>query len=381
MKRWTTATLLLAVCLPVSTGACGSDSRPAATASPAASAPGTEAWDRLLAMAAPGQWRGQGEETVEVWVCRVPAGSTAAEYGQLPLRLDLTAGAVAAAVAPLTAYFDQLSLGAYRPMFMAGGEVDLGPADGPSACVDAVLAAAQGSSAEVVLAVANAEHAEGVSGGMGSGGDPCPSAPPCPAAQSRRYAYVGGNDFHPDWGANPPLDLVAHELGHTVGLVHSGYDPVAAQPYLSGLDVMSNSAAAREVQPERRDAPGTLAVQRLIAGWMAAEDAVWVADAAAGGEIVLAPSSAVDGTRLLLLADGDAVLTIEVLTADGLDAHLPHDGVAVHRVTVSGADVEIEPLVGVPADGLVQPGEQATTAGWRITVGDGWHLTIEAVAA
>ena len=68
----------------------------------------------MLALAAPGQWRGQGEETVEVWVCRVPAGSTAAEYGQLPLRLDLTAAAVAAAVAPLTSYFDQLSLGAYR---------------------------------------------------------------------------------------------------------------------------------------------------------------------------------------------------------------------------------------------------------------------------
>ena len=207
----------------------------------------------LTAIAAEGSWRALGDDSFEVWICHVPGDTTAAIYGGLPLRLPLTPQSVATLVgARVPGYFDTLSHGLYHPTFAAGGEVTLGKDDGPQVCVDrAIAGAAPGTRA--VLVVADAEHGADQPGGFGSGGDPCPARPPCPVGQSRRSAYVGASDFHPDWGAAPPMDLVEHELGHTLGWVHSDADE--AGNYRSGLDVMSNSAAPRAVDPSRRDGP------------------------------------------------------------------------------------------------------------------------------
>ena len=73
-----------------------------------------------------------------------------------------------------------------------------------------------------MLAVADAEHAADQPGGIGSGGDTHRAE--APASAARRWAYVGANDFSADWGDDPPMDLVEHELGHTLGWVHSGTD-------------------------------------------------------------------------------------------------------------------------------------------------------------
>ena len=59
------------------------------------------------------------------------------------------------------------------------------------------------------------------------------------------------------------MDLIEHEIGHALGWPHSGYDESAPNPTQSALDVMSNSAAPRDVHPDRRDGPRHLGCQSV----------------------------------------------------------------------------------------------------------------------
>lgn len=331
-------------------------------------------------------------DVVEVWRCSVPDDSTADLYGGLPMRVDIDTDAVAEILDDdVRSYFVDISHGRYTPSFTSGGEVRLAPSEGYEACVDKALAAS-GDSATVVLAIADAEHAPDRPGGYGSAGSGCVGTPPCPARVSRRYAYVGAADFAPRWGPRPPLDLVEHELGHTLGWTHSGLDVHGT--YLSALDVMSNSAWPRAVDPERRDAPDTIAIHRVVAGWIEATEVRVVDDA---HTVTLVPSNRppVDladdllGTRLMVLrVDATTFLTIEVLTATGFDSHLPADGVAVHRVRVAPEDTSriesIEPLTpssAPPYVDLLRSTASLVADGWTITVVDwdsrGWVVSVE----
>lgn len=335
----------------------------------------TGALASLLASPSAGGWRTAADDPFEVWVCHIPADTTAAIYGGLPLRLPLTPAGVTQAVnVRVSFYFDELSHGQYRPVFSVGGEVTIGADDEPQACVDSAIASA-GAGAEAVLVVADAEHVPDQPGGFGSGGDPCPTETGCPVAVSRRAAYVGASDFGPEWADAPPMDLVEHEIGHTLGWVHSAVDD--AGRYLSGLDVMSNSAAPREVDPARRDAPATLAVNLLLAGWLPADDVVEVASGTV--DTTLAASAGASGTRMIVLdRAGGPMYTIELLTADGLDDHLPVGGVAVHEVDlVEGSIARIVPMIGEPPyTELLQPGGVFRVAGWELTVDADWTVHV-----
>lgn len=329
----------------------------------------------VLATPSAGGARTIGDDHFEVWICHVPVDSTAAIYGGLPLRLELTPQGVTDVVkAAVPAYFDTISHGKYRPVFTAGGEVTIAADEEPQACIDTAIAGA-GDGTEAVLVVADAEHGADQPGGFGSVGDPCPASGACSIATTRRVAYVGASDFHPAWGDNPPMDLVEHEIGHSLGWVHSGID--AAGNYLSGLDVMSNSAAPREMDPIRRNAPATLAINLFLAGWLPADQLIVTAGEVTGK---LAPSNGDGGWRLVLLDAGDDVLyTVELLTADGLNDHLPTDGVAVHSIQiVDGALAPIVPLVGAPPfTELLQPGSDLMVGEWNLTVSEDWNISAQ----
>ncbi|MFZ9627719.1 MAG: hypothetical protein ACO3C1_00045 [Ilumatobacteraceae bacterium] len=332
-------------------------------------------------------------DVIEVWVCDVPADSTAAVYGGLPLRFDLDPAQLAATFDDgVAGYFSSISHLQYTQSFTPGGTVSMGRDDDYVACVDAAIAGAR-LDTTVVLAVATAEHAPGSPGGFGQPGRGCTdrSTGECDVAESRRYAYVGASDFGPQWADNPPLDLVEHELGHTLGWVHSGVDPVSGD-YLSALDVMSNSAAPRDVDRSRRDAPDTLGVHRLVAGWLRGVEVSAVDDAVTA---TLSPSNvwltdvtaAAVGTRLLVLRiDDTSFLTVELFVATGHDSHLPSTGVAVHRVRCRDDDPtvieSIDPITpgGVlPFTDLLQSKGSLTTDGWTIEVvewsDDGWVVS------
>jgi hypothetical protein len=269
----------------------------------------------------------------------------------------------------VTKYFMEISHGAYAPSFRAASTIAVGPSDSPQACVDAALSLAA-DDARGVLVVSDAELAADEPGGFGTMGDEC-AAPPCGASESRRAVFVGASDFHPDWGQRPPMDLLQHELGHALGWPHSGYDPSLAAPHQSGLDVMSNSASPRSVDAERRDAPDTLAVNRVVSGWMdAASVTVLPVAPFPATDIALQPSTAPNGLRLAIVAlPDDRFLAIEWLTDDGFNDHLPAAGAAVHLVEGEGGDRLLTPLVGsAPYLDLLQPGEQLDFDSLRIEV-------------
>ncbi len=339
-----------------------------------ASGPLPVALTDLMATAEGHQWITNGDDLIEVWVCHVPLGSIDSIYGGMQLRLDLTARSVADEIRALVPhYYETISHGAYRPVFRAGGEVTLTDEESPQDCLDQAIAGA-GPDAQGVFAVANAEHTASSPGGFGNIGEPCVQ-PPCPVSVTGRSAYIGASDFHPDWGEQGPMDLVEHELGHMLGWAHSGVARGGA--YLSALDVMSNSAAPRDTNPDARDAPDTLALNRLLAGWLPESD-VWSAPSR-GGTVELSPSAGEVGTRLAVVGLGDKqFLTIELLTADGFNAHLPASGVAVHIVAVADGEVDdMEPLVGeTPFAELLQPGDTFDSNGWRIMVAQGWSVTV-----
>lgn len=321
-------------------------------------------------------WMSNGDDPWAVFVCHVPPDATSAVYAGLPLRRPLRPAVIAAILdAKVGAYFATLSHGAYHPHFSAGGEVTIAAGDEPQACVDLAVTAA-GPQFRGVFAVADAEHNATVPGGFGNPGSGC-GAKACPASQSRRSAYVGAADFSPDWGDRPPMDLIEHEIGHAIGWPHSGYDQTSTEPERSALDVMSNSAAPRDVEPDRRDAPDTLAINRLAAGWLP-ESAVATVPPQ-GATVTLSPSTGTSGIRLAVIGLGaERFMTVELLTADGFDDHLPASGVAVHMVVGTDSTRVQRPLVGSPpyAD-LLTAGATLSSNGWTISVAAGWRATIQ----
>lgn len=330
----------------------------------------------VVDVGAKSQWMTRGDDPWAVFICHVPTDTQSPEYAGLPERFPLESEAVAAILQDkVTSYFATLSNGEYRPSFTSGGEVSIEATDEPQVCVDKAIAAS-GDTAHGVFVVADAEHNQGRPGGFANAGTTC-ATPPCAAKTTRRSAYVGASDFSPDWGDRPPMDLIEHEIGHALGWPHSGYDASLPVPEQSALDVMSNSAAPRDVLPDRRDAPDTLAIDRLSAGWLP-RSAVAVVPPA-GSTATLAPSKSTSGTRLAVIPlDGQRFITVELLTADGFDDHLPASGIAVHLIEGSDSTRTQTPLVGLaPYTDLLTPGETLTSTGWRISVSDGWRVTMQ----
>ena len=319
----------------------------------------------LLATAEGWRWFTQGDDVLEVWVCHVPDDTQAAIYAGLPLRLPLTAKDVTDVLrATVPAYFESISHHQYRPVFEVGGEIDMAATDQPSDCIAAAEEQAR-ADAKGLFVVADAEHGETEPGGFGNIGGSCANTS-CPVSDTGRAAYIGASDFHPDWGDRKPMDLVEHEIGHLLGWSHSG---VVGRDYLSALDVMSNSAAPRDTDPDRRDAPDTIALNRLLAGWLPLHS-VWVA-AGDDASVNLSPSTGDTGTRVAVLPVSDSVfITVELLTATGFNAHLPTDGIAVHLVEVSNGHVQAaSPMTGeAPFTDLLLPGQSLEVEGWTIEV-------------
>lgn len=323
-----------------------------------------------------------GDDPWEVVVCHVPVDTTDPMYEPIPDRLELSADELIAQMTPVVGYFERWSQGRYRPVFAAGPEVTVPAAEGGSdaSCVDAAIA---GSSADVrgVLVIADAQHTAAAVGGWGRPGAPC-AAEKCSARETGRAVYVGAADFMPYWQGDPPLDLIEHEMGHALGWPHSSTsaDSFGQGVYDSVIDVMSNSAAPRDMVPASRNAPGALALNMYLAGWIDDGD-VQVIDATSltsepvTFEIVANNTASGGGTRLAVVnVSATSFLTIEMITSGVDNVHIGRSGVAVHLVDFSDSVCDVPPCTGTARrqtlESASESGDGLLRAGGSVAVGD-----------
>jgi hypothetical protein len=144
----------------------------------------------------------------------------------------------------------------------------------------------------------------------------------------------------PFWKGDPPLDLIQHELGHALDWPHSStsVDNFGNGVYDSEVDVMSNSAAPRDINSEARNAPGPVAINMYLAQWLDDRNIEVIEKGTKAINLVATNTDlAIDGLRLILVSvDVARVISIEVLEATGDNQHLLHDRVVIHQIDIAG---------------------------------------------
>jgi hypothetical protein len=278
-----------------------------------------------------------GSDPWEVVVCQIPQNTTDPVFAPVPERLNLSSGDIVAKLDPVIDYFSRWSHGRYQPNFTATTGVSINAAEKSDLCVERALDKAT-PAARGVLVIANAQHSETAVGGWGRPGSPCEKN--CSAKLTRRAVYIGAADFMPFWKGFPPLDLVVHEMGHALDWPHSStsIDNFGNGVYDSEVDVMSNSAAPRDVNPDARNAPGPLGINMYLSQWINDSNVALLEDGTKSFDLVATDTdSAVDGVRLVLVQlNNSTIVSVELLNASGDNQHLLRNRVVVHQIEVAG---------------------------------------------
>ena len=278
-----------------------------------------------------------GVDPWEVVVCQIPPDTTDPIFAPGDERLNLSSTDIVNELSPVVDYFLRWSGGRYSPRFNAVEGVSVLADEKSDVCVERALDQASDTT-RGVLVIANAQHAATAVGGWGRPGAPC--VHDCSARLTRRAVYVGASDFMPFWEGDPPLDLIQHELGHALDWPHSStsVDNFGNGVYDSEVDVMSNSAAPRDINSEARNAPGPVAINMYLAQWLDDRNIEVIEKGTKAINLVATNTDlAIDGLRLILVSvDVARVISIEVLEATGDNQHLLHDRVVIHQIDIAG---------------------------------------------
>jgi hypothetical protein len=278
-----------------------------------------------------------GADSWEVVVCQIPRDTTDPIFEPSDGRLNLSSADIVNELGPVVDYFTRWSNGRYLPEFIAAKEVSISADEKSDVCVDRALDQSVNST-RGVLVIANAQHTETAVGGWGRPGAPCVKN--CSAHLTHRSVYVGASDFMPYWKGNPPLDLIEHEMGHALDWPHSStsVDNFGNGVYDSDIDVMSNSAAPRDINSDARDAPGPLGINQYLAHWLDDSNVALFENGIKSFDLVSTNTKlAIDGLRLVLVPlNSSTIVSIELLEASGDNEHILHDRVVVHQIEVAG---------------------------------------------
>jgi hypothetical protein len=320
-----------------------------------------------------------GVDRWEVAICRIPDDVEDPTFATDAERLAIDAEAIAGRLVGVSAYFARWSHDRYDIEWIPAADVMITPDETSYDCADRALDASEPTTTGV-LVVADAQHVVEAPGGWGRRGERCER--PCAARASRRAAYVGASDFVSYWGDDSPLDLIEHEIGHALGWPHSASAAGVGDSHVydSTLDVMSNSAAPRDVDPTRRHAPGVLALNAWAAGWWDDSEVAVVSfgDIRPGDwqdavRVVASDSPPSDSRIRLVVVDlGSNWLSVEVLADRGDNDHLAVSGVAVHEIVFDPDAPEgrwhvVQP-VGPSGSLVLDAGRQWTSPDWGLTI-------------
>ena len=254
-----------------------------------------------------------GVDTWEVWICHL-TGTT-----------DLTSDDASRVLTrELTPYFEELSAGHYQPRFVPAGSASASELDDRYPCEVEIERRTPGTAdgAIVISNELNIPRAFALVGRIAiSDFDRFPD--------NGRVIRIGAHAVLPEaWNFEPKR--IAHEIGHAIGWPHSfsGLREDASQ-YDNPLDVMS--ATLSRNGPLRGRPQGTLAVNRLAAGWLRHDQIAVASEPRAVYRI--APLGG-PGTQLVLVPIGEPgiLMALDVRLSRSYDSGIRREGVAVHLI-------------------------------------------------